>query len=205
MNRFVLVGCAAIALSLVIPVNAGPLQEAARAGDGALMQQLLRDGADIDEQDEAGETALFAAAKGGWYSVHDQLLVAGADVSIRNKEGMTVLHAAASAGDAGVVAGLIGVDHRSKRVDIDDHDNDLGLTPLAVAAEADHGNIVAYLFSHGADPEIPNKAGLTALTLAGQKGHDEVVTLLLRTGSACQEIDAAWKVTCEERKAALGL
>lgn len=207
MNKLVLVaiGCATIALSLAVPAAAGPLHDAAGAGDSALMQQLLRNGVDINAQDEAGETALFAAAKGGWYSVHDQLLVAGADVSIRNESGLTVLHAAASSGEAGVVAGLIGVDHRSQRIDMDDHDNEFGLTPLAVAAEANHGNIVAYLFSHGADPEIPNVAGLTALTLAGRKGHDEVVTLLLRTGSTCQEIDPAWKAECDERRAELGL
>jgi ankyrin repeat protein len=202
--KLMAIGSTAMTIALAAPAAAGPLQEAARAGDGALMQQLLRDGADINEQDEAGETALFAAASGGWYSVHDQLLVAGADVSIRDNRGFTVLHAAASSGNANVIAGLIGEDHRSQQIDLDDHDNELGATPLAVAADANHGNIVAYLYAHGADPAVPNKAGLTALTIAGQKGYDDIITLLLRTGSLCQDIDPVWKAACDTRKAELG-
>ena len=202
-TRGVAIGWAA--MSLAIQATAGPLHDAAKAGDGALMQQLLRDGADVNEQDETGATALFVAAQAGWYSVHDQLLVAGADVSIRNSSGLTVLHAAASSGEAGVIAGLIGEDHRSQRVDLDDHDNDLGVTPLFIATEANHGNIVAYLAAHAADPDIPNKAGISAVTLAGQKGYDQIVTILLRSGGTCQEIDPTWKAQCDERKAALGL
>ena len=185
------------------PSIAGPLHDAARAGDAALMQQLLRDSADINAQDENGETALFAAALAAQYSTHDQLLVAGADASIRNNQGLTGLHAAAMSGNANLVNSLIGGDYHSKRIELDDHDNELGVTPLYVAAEANHANIVAYLFSFGADAEIPDKAGLTALTRAGQNGYDEVATLLLRIGSACQEVDPAWKAECDKRKAAL--
>lgn len=207
MNRFALlaIGCTALVLGLVAPAAAGPLHDAARSGDGALLQQLLRDGADIDERDEAGETPLFAAAKAGLYSVHDQLLVAGADSSIRDNRGLTVLHAAASGGDAGVVAGLIGVDNHLQRIDLDEHDNELGVTPLFVAVEENDGSIAAYLISYGADPNVPNKAGLTALTLAGQKGYDTIVAVLLRSGATCQQIDPAWKAECDKRKAALGL
>jgi ankyrin repeat protein len=182
---------------------AGPLHDAARTGDGALMQQLLRDAADINEQDENGETALFAAARAGLYSVHDQLLVAGADSSIRDNHGLTVLHAAAMGGVANVVAGLIGEDYRTKRIEMDEHDNELGVTPLYVAAEANHANIVAYLATYGADKEIADKEGRTALTRAGQLGNDDVVTILLKLGAACQDIDATWKADCEARKAAL--
>jgi ankyrin repeat protein len=198
------IGCAAAIVRFTAPAAAGPLQDAARAGDGALMQQLLRDGADINERDENGETALFAAARAGHYSVSDQLMVAGADSSIRNNHGLTVLHAAVLGGMAGVVATLIGEDYRTKRVDMDDHENDLGVTPLYLAAEANLGNMVAYLATFGADPDIPDKAGLTALTIAGQKGYDDLVTVLLRVGAACQDIDPAWKAECDMRKAALG-
>ena len=197
----------ALTLALAVcttPALAGPLHDAARAGDGALMQQLLRDGADIDERDENGETALFAAARAGQYSVSDQLMVAGADSSIRDNSGMTVLHAAALAGLAGVVGTFIGEDYRTIRVDMDEHENDLGVTALYLAAEVGHANIVAYLAFNGADTEIADRKGLTALTRAGQLGQDEVVTILLRLGSACQDIDPAWKAECDKRKAALG-
>ena len=202
--RTVMVGATAVILTAGAAM-AGPLHDAAAGGDGALMQQLLRDGADINEQDEAGETALFAAAKAGQYSTHDQLLVAGADASIRDKDGLTPLHAAAGSGNAGPISGLIGEDHHAIRIDINDHDNTFGVTPLSVAAQAGDANLVAYLYGQGADPTIPDKAGLTALTHAGRKGHEKVIAVLLRIDGVCQDIDPAWKADCEKRKAALGL
>jgi ankyrin repeat protein len=159
MMRLPIYTAGLLVLAVLGPASAGPLHDAVIARDGALMQQLLRDGANINEQNEAGETPLFLAAKGGWYSGHDQLLVAGADVSIRDRGGYTVLHAAARAGEAGVVAGQIGVDHRSRRVDLDDHANDRGVTALFLATEANEGDIVAYLATHGAIRASPMRPG----------------------------------------------
>ena len=187
------------------PAVAGPLHDAARAGDRALLAQLLRDGANIDEQDETGETALIAAALAGNGKVIDQLLVAGADASIRDNNGLSVLHAAAAGGDAEGVHLLLGEAYHSQRVDIDDKENERGITPLIAAVEASEGDIVAYLVSLGADKEIVDKDGSTALTIAGKKDHDKIVTLLLRVGAACQEIDPTWKVECDKRRSALGI
>jgi ankyrin repeat protein len=194
-----------LALALTAaPALAGPLHDAARAGDRALVAQLLRDGANIDEQDESGETAVFAAALAAHAKTLDQLLVAGADASIRNDRGMSTLHAAAFSGDSESVHILLGEAYSSQRVDIDDADNKFGVTPLIVAAEENRGDIVAYLVTMGADKEITERHGYTALTRAAYHGNDEVVTILLRSGALCQEIDPAWKIECDKRKAALG-
>ncbi len=187
------------------PAWAGPLHDAARAGDRALLAQLLRDGANIDEQDETGETALFAAALAAQPKIVDQLLVAGADAAIRNDRGMTALHAAAFSGDAETVNILLGEAYASQRVDVNDADNKFGVTPLIVAAEENQGHIVAYLITIGADKEITERHGYTALSRAAYHGHDQIVTILLRSGAACLEIDPAWKAECDKRKAALGL
>ena len=204
--RTAMIGAAAVMLSAGAAI-AGPLHDAVRAGDTALILKLLDGGANVNEQDESGETPLIAAALTGSWVVLDLLIQNKADVSIRNDRGMTALHAAAMAGSAEAVAIFLGEGGVGPMagVDINDHDNKFGVTPLIVAAEEDHGNIVAYLMTYGADIEITERHGYTALTRASYHGHDEVVTLLLRMGAVCQEIDPGWKVECEKRKAAMGL
>lgn len=186
---------------------AGPLHDAARAGDKAAIQKLLDAGANINELDETGETALMAAALAGkdlWATI-DYLLVRGADHTIRNDRGMTVLHAAAFSGDIGGVAYFVGEGPLNVPIDINDHDNKFGVTPLIVAAEENHGNVVAQLITLGADMEITERHGYTALTRAAYKGHEQIINILLRSGAVCQEIDPMWHADCEKRKAAMGL
>jgi ankyrin repeat protein len=194
-----------LALTLAAgPAIAGPLHDAARAEDGAEIARLLKAGANIDEQDETGETALFAAALLGNAKIIDQLMIAGADAAIRNDRGMTALHAAAFSGDAEAVSVLVGDAKLTARIELDDHDNKFGVTPLIVAAEENQGAIVAHLLGLGADKEIAERHGYTALTRAAYHGNDQIVTILLRSGAQCQEIDPAWKAECDKRKAALG-
>jgi ankyrin repeat protein len=205
-SRIAVVACAlAFPLITGAPVWAGPLHDAARAGDGATVAQLLRDGADIDERDETGETALFAAASAGLPKIIDQLMIAGADAAIRDDRGMTAVHAAAANVNAEAISVLVGDAKLTARIDLNDHANELGVTPLIVAAEKGHGNIVAHLVGLGADLEIVGRDGYTALTRAGHQGHDQIVTILLRSGAKCQEIDPAWRAECSARRAALGL
>lgn len=89
------------------------------------------------------------------------------------------------------------------KLDIDDAENEIGVTPLIAATDENRGNVVAYLAFTGADIEVTDKQGQTALTHAGLKGYDEIVTILLRVDAACQEIDPTWLAQCTERKAAL--
>jgi ankyrin repeat protein len=180
---------------------AGPLHDAARTGDDMLIQTLLDGGAGINELDETGETPLLSAALAGQTTTVDLLLKRQADASLRNDRGMTVLHAAAFAGDDNAVAGFV----VGATIDINDHDNKFGVTPLIVAAEENHPGVVAYLILAGADLEITERHGYTALSRAGYQGHDEVIALLLKAGAACLEMDPIWFNDCTARKAALGL
>jgi len=56
--------------------------------------------------------------------------------------------------------------------------DELGMTPLHVAASTGHLDICKLLLERGANPDLVNRAGLTALTLAGQAGHGAVVRLI---------------------------
>jgi ankyrin repeat protein len=192
-------------LILATPVWAGPLHDAARAGDGAAIARLLEAGADIDEQDETGETALFAAALAGYPKTIEQLMIAGADATIGNDRGLTAVHAAALSGNAEAISVLVGDAKLSARLSVDEHDNKFGVTPLIIAAEENDGAIVAHLIGLGADLEITERHGYTALSRAGYHGHDEIVTILLRVGARCQEADPVWFAECTKRRAAMGL
>lgn len=205
MSKFGILATGCIAVSLAAPAVAAPIHDAARAGDGATIAQLLKDGADINEQDETGETALFAAALAAKPKIIDQLMVAGADAAIRNDRGMTAVHAAAFGGDSEAVSLLVGDAKFTARVDLNDHDNKFGVTPLIVAAEEDQGGILAHLIGLDADLEITERHGYTALTRAAYHGHDQIVTILLRSGAQCQTIDPVWLADCTQLRQELGL
>lgn len=54
-----------------------------------------------------------------------------------------------------------------------------GDTPIMLAADSGHLEIVQYLLSKGADPDISRDDGTTPIFMASQKGYDDVVRALL--------------------------
>ena len=182
--------------------GAGSLHDAARSGDVDLVNELVADGADINERDATGETPLLAAALAGQTAIVELLLSAEADPTVRNDRGMLPLHAAAFAGDLSAVTVLLENDLSTT---LNDHENKFGVTPLIVAAEEDHGEVVTLLTAKGADLEIAKRHGYTALTRASYKANEDIITLLMKSGAQCQEIDPAWLENCSKRKAAMGL
>jgi hypothetical protein len=75
-----------------------PLHAAARLGHGAVVQQLLAAGADINARNAARETPLYVAAKMDKpYIVYD-LLTAGANATLQNRDGKDALYVASERG-----------------------------------------------------------------------------------------------------------
>ena len=68
-----------------------PLCYAAQWGDLQRLEELIADGADVDEQNHEGDTALVVAAERGYAVVAEALLKAGAKIDLHNMNGRTAL------------------------------------------------------------------------------------------------------------------
>ncbi|MDO9237140.1 MAG: ankyrin repeat domain-containing protein [Aquabacterium sp.] len=84
-----------------------PLSMAARAGQLALVREMIRQGADVDQIGAGGATPLGAAALAGHELVVRDLLLQGARVDVPGASGQLPLHLACAAGHTRVVAMLV--------------------------------------------------------------------------------------------------
>ncbi|GLT97644.1 hypothetical protein SLE2022_151990 [Rubroshorea leprosula] len=176
---------------------------AAEREDDLLLRQLLRCGADPNDSDIKGRTALnIAAAKGSEHCVA-LLLEYGADPCIRDSKGNVPLWEAMLGrhesvtkllADNGAVLPSAYVGHfASKAVeqnnlellkDIIKYGGNVnapmsnGTTALHTAISEGNVEIVKYLVEHGADIDMPDNHGWTPRSLADHQGHEEIQALL---------------------------
>ncbi len=57
-----------------------------------------------------------------------------------------------------------------------------GVTPLIIASQEGHAEIVKLLLANGVDKQVTNCSGKTAAQLASMHGHTEIVELLKKAG-----------------------
>ena len=142
----------------------------------------LKAGADVNEVDAQGNTALIAAILHGQEPVVRRLLEAGADVDYVNRVGMSALDLAVSTGSTEITRMLLEKSPQLDRI------NAAGYTPLHIAVQTDYPDIVRALLSAGADPNIVLTAphalpGLAPLmTVVLHKNH-QIADMLLRAGA----------------------
>jgi uncharacterized protein len=162
---------------------AGPLHDAAQAGDVEKVRELLTQGVDVDERDARGETPLIKAALAGQTAAAAALIEAGADVGARNDRGFSGLHAAAYSGSVEIATMLL--DHG---VPVDDRAG-RAITPLHVAGEENQVAVAELLLNHGADRDALQASGYTPLTAATYMRGTNVMALLKRRGAECAPPD----------------
>lgn len=157
------------------------LDQAARDGNLPEVKRLVDGGADPNEQNKWGTTALTGAS-GGSTLTHTEIvryLVAhGARVNKRVADGTTALNEASFWGNIETVRILL-----AANADVNAA-KDNGYTPLLSAASRGHIEIVSVLISAGADLNRQTRSGgLTALHLASSAGYRDIVKLLIAAGA----------------------
>lgn len=168
------------------------LSEAAMQGNKALVQQLLKQGVDVDGAQGDGSTALH------WAAFHDDLdmvkllIAAGANVKVATAEGaITPLFMACQNGDGAIIEALLaaGADANARNAN--------GTTPLMTAASSGSIDAVKVLLAHKAEVNTVEEAhGQTALMFAAALNRDGVVRFLLAHGA---QPNVTSKVTKVER------
>src|SRR5262245_37235604 len=157
----------------------GPsLVDAARNGDAARVQALLRQRIDVNLRGVDGSTALHWAANREDVEMVDVLLRAGADVKATNRHGVSPLSLAALKGHAAIIERLLkaGADPNTALPE--------GETALMTAARTGRIDAVRVLIEHGANVQAKEQVReQTALMWAAAQGHTDVVQLLIRGGA----------------------
>ena len=184
------------------PAGHTALIVAAAQGQTATVQYLIARNADINAQGPNGGTALIAAARRWHEEVVQWLLDHGAEVQARTRFHVTALIAALS-GEGFVYDATLNV-YEAKQFVIThdaipqvqrlitillDHGADIngrnmkGKTPLRLAVETGHNELVQTLLQHGAQVHDKAKDGQTALMVAQARNLSDIVSLLQQAGA----------------------
>lgn len=174
-----------VALCLTVPLAARPsssvltVADAAMSNDSDAVRSLLVEGADVNEAQGDGMTALHWAALNGDAELAEMLFYAGANVNAATRLGAyTPLFLAAKSGSAPIVKKLLedGADVNVAA--------STGTTPLMLASSSGSVEVVDLLLDYGA--EIDEKEivrGHTALMFAVGTNRLEVLARLLDRGA----------------------
>lgn len=156
------------------------------SGNTAIVNLLLDSGADVDDDDVFGFTALHCAAINGNFELLVLLAERGASLTLRDKNGNSALSYAAQNGRTDIVKYLLqrfaAQENESCITAVDIR----GRRALHRAAAKGHEDIVEMLLAaekvNSAPPAPGNIVRATPLHAAAHQGHEMVVRVLLKNG-----------------------
>jgi ankyrin repeat protein len=168
------------------------LFEGVRCNDAAVVQQALRNGADVncvsnddyddgddDDNDHHDTTPLCEACRRGFDEIVGILLDAGADARWKDRDGLSSSILMACAGRHVSTVQLL-INHDDSLLEMSSAS---GMTPLLVAVFYHQFDIVRFLLDRGANIYVTHRYGrMTALMYACEERDLEIVRLLLAAG-----------------------
>lgn len=156
--------------------------EAAEQGNTELVRTMLDDGID-PHIERAGLTALHIAARAGNYDTAELVLEAGVDVNLGPDENEAMIASAAAHGNPGMLELMTG-----QKLEPDQVASVMSIrTPLNLAVEGGHTDVVSLLIEHGADVDSGGE-WYSPLHSAVTFGDIELVELLLDNGARVNEM-----------------
>ena len=154
-----------------------------KSGNLEDFNRAIYNGANIEAQDNDGNTPLHHASYNRHLEVVKILIELGANIEAQNKDGDTPLHYASYNRHPKVVKMLIELG-----ANIEAQDND-GNTPLHNASGEEHLEVVKMLIELGANIEAIDIFGHTPLHHASYNRHLEVVKMLIELGANIEAQD----------------
>ncbi|XP_051481070.1 CARD- and ANK-domain containing inflammasome adapter protein-like [Apus apus] len=152
-----------------------PLHFAAERGDKTMVEMLLNANADPNAQDKEKKTPLHVAAMRGYLSVVEVLLAKKGRFGAKDMDGCTPMHYAAIKGNTEMATILL---TSGKYKNIDDR-NIWRKTPLHIAAEYGHSDLINLLLSYRAAINALDSSKDTPLHCACRAGHFNAVNSLV--------------------------
>ncbi|KAF4987274.1 hypothetical protein FGRMN_10460 [Fusarium graminum] len=147
-----------------------PLAFAIDRGCAKIVEVLLDAGrADLNMEDENGETVLMTAAKAGNTTIVKVLL----DADSNQLKASVVLFYAAVKGHTEIVPLLLVIDN----INVNSR-HELGCTPLHFAASRGHTEVAKLLLENGADSQVVDDEGYTPISLATEYKTEKMIRLL---------------------------
>ena len=150
-----------VPLGLAVPsmaaVDIPELVSATKADDAAAVRTLLEAGADVNDAEPDGTTALHVACKHGHHACAAELLRCGASPRVMSRGLATPLFVACAYGQLECAKHVLAADPG-----LIDHQTASGQTALFVACVERHDEIVKMLLLEGgASSNIPERGGCT--------------------------------------------
>jgi ankyrin repeat protein len=161
-------------------VGKTPLYPAVVNRDRAMIQLLLEKGAAMETKDDLGRTIIFTAIETGQLDIIHLLLDRAPDIHIADIRGQGLIHYASATGLETIVQLFL---------DDIEREDDVGRTPLHIAADAGHDDVVQLLLKANANIEARTFSGQTALNYAAVTGHASIAELLLDHGASIKAHD----------------
>lgn len=154
-----------------------PLTLAASEGHEAVVEKLVKGGANVNKLDKHGRAPLHIAVQINDEETVDILLGSRADLNKYDGYNMTPLHIACERGYKNMVKKLL-------RAGANSNEDKRALPPLIHAVLRGHTECVEELLVHGADANVTDARGSTSLYVAIQNRDVELTKLLLKHGAA---------------------
>ena len=184
-QRVVLIGVSAVLIGAT-SVAGSEIAAAAKNADWEAVHALVEQGADLDEAQGDGMTALHWASYWGDLDTVDLLVGAGADPNAATDLGVTPLWTTAEHGSVAIADRLLeaGADPNTALLS--------GETSVVTAARAGQVDLVTLLIARGGDPNVRAPRGQTALMWAVAQRHPDVVGVLLAHGADVHARSDSW-------------